>query len=153
MRTHGAVVGRRFRSVTKLTTKVRIGRGYLWGSFRIAAAALKTPTRNGYNAQGVNLNFNVGLVPRRSPRTRGFDSRFCHIPIGGFWQDVFDMHTYIPAYTHTHICILYVYIHIYIYINMYIFIFIYTHIYVDEFFVSQVASLAATMATGRPPSA
>jgi len=59
MRTHEAVVGRRFRRVTKLTTKVRIGRGYLWGSFLIAAAALKTPTRNGYNAQeGVNLNFN-----------------------------------------------------------------------------------------------
>jgi len=29
----------------------------VWGSFLIAAAALKTPTRNGYNAQGVNLNF------------------------------------------------------------------------------------------------
>jgi len=57
MRTHGAVVGRLFRSVTKLTTKVRIGRGYLWGIFLIAAAALKTPTRNGYNAHGVNLNF------------------------------------------------------------------------------------------------
>jgi len=57
MRTHGAVVGRWFRSVTKLNTKVRIGKGYLWGSFRIAAAALKTPTRNGYTAQGVNLNF------------------------------------------------------------------------------------------------
>ena len=27
----------------------------VWGSFLIAAAALKTPTRNGYNAQGVNL--------------------------------------------------------------------------------------------------
>ena len=52
-----SIVGHRFRSVTKLTTKVRIGRGYLWGSFLIAAAALKTPTRNGYNAQGVNLNF------------------------------------------------------------------------------------------------
>jgi len=59
MRTHGAVVGRRFRSVTKLTTKVRIGRGYLWESFLIAAAALKTPTRNGYNTQGFNLNFPV----------------------------------------------------------------------------------------------
>jgi len=45
------------RYVTKLTTNVRIGRGYLWGSFLIAAAALKTPTRNGYNAQGVNLKF------------------------------------------------------------------------------------------------
>jgi len=29
----------------------------VWGSFLIAAAALKTPTRNGYNAQGVNLTF------------------------------------------------------------------------------------------------
>jgi len=31
----------------------------VWGSFliTIAAAARKTPTRNGYNAQGVNLNF------------------------------------------------------------------------------------------------
>jgi len=57
MRTHGAVVGRRFRSVTKLTTKVRLGRGYLWGGVLIAAAALNTPTRNGYNAQGVNLKF------------------------------------------------------------------------------------------------
>jgi len=57
MRTHGAVVGRRFRSVTKLTIKVRIGRGYLWGGVLIAAAALITPTRNGYNAQGVNLEF------------------------------------------------------------------------------------------------
>ena len=27
----------------------------VWGSFLIAAAAFKTPTRNGYNAQGVNL--------------------------------------------------------------------------------------------------
>jgi len=75
MRTHGAVVGRRFRSVTKLTTKVRMGRGYLWGIFLIAAAALKTPTRNDYNAQGVNLKrgrlpaarFFVGLVLVRMP--------------------------------------------------------------------------------------
>jgi len=29
----------------------------VWGSFLIAAAALKTPTRNGYTAQGVNLTF------------------------------------------------------------------------------------------------
>jgi len=31
----------------------------VWGSFliAIAAAALKTPTRNGYIAQGVNLTF------------------------------------------------------------------------------------------------
>ena len=27
------------------------------GSFLIASAALKTPTKNGYNDQGVNLNF------------------------------------------------------------------------------------------------
>ena len=37
----------------------KLGRGYLWGSFLIAAAALKTPTRNCYNAQGGNLNFSV----------------------------------------------------------------------------------------------
>jgi len=29
-------------------------------SLLIAAAALKTPTRNGYNAQGVNLKFWLG---------------------------------------------------------------------------------------------
>jgi len=29
----------------------------IWGSFLIAAAALKTPTINGYNAQGGNLTF------------------------------------------------------------------------------------------------
>ena len=34
-------------------TKVRM----VWGSFLIAAAALKTPTRNGNNAQGGNLTF------------------------------------------------------------------------------------------------
>jgi len=34
-------------------TKVRM----VWGSFLIAAAALKTPTKNGYNSQGVNLTF------------------------------------------------------------------------------------------------
>jgi len=67
MRTHGAVVGRRFRSVTKLTTKVRIGRGYLWGSFLIAAAALKTPTKNGYNAQGVNLKLHMQSLPYPTP--------------------------------------------------------------------------------------
>jgi len=66
MRTHGALVGRQLRSVTKLTTTVRIGRGYLWGSFLIAAAALKTLTRNGYNAQGANLNFRA---PPENKRT------------------------------------------------------------------------------------
>jgi len=29
----------------------------VWGSFLIAAAALKTPTRSGHNTQGVNLTF------------------------------------------------------------------------------------------------
>jgi len=38
-------------------TKVRM----VWASFVIAAAALKTPTKNGYNAQGVNLT--VCLFP------------------------------------------------------------------------------------------
>jgi len=38
-------------------TKVRM----VWGSFLIAAAALKTPTRNGSNAQGVNLTYTAEL--------------------------------------------------------------------------------------------
>jgi len=33
------------------------------GEFSFAAAALKTPTRNGYNAQGVNLNFYRAVEP------------------------------------------------------------------------------------------
>jgi len=33
----------------------------VWGSFIIAAAALKTPTRNGDNAQGVNLTFRLNI--------------------------------------------------------------------------------------------
>jgi len=31
----------------------------VWWSFLIAAAALKTPTRNGYNAQGIYLKFRL----------------------------------------------------------------------------------------------
>jgi len=38
-------------------TKVRM----VWGSFLIAAAALKTPTRNGYKAQGAKLTFRLSL--------------------------------------------------------------------------------------------
>jgi len=46
-------------------TKVRM----VWGSFLIAAAALKTPTRNGYNVQGVNLTFPTSSLPGRTTRT------------------------------------------------------------------------------------
>jgi len=42
-------------------TKVRM----VWGSFLIAAAAFKTPTRNGYNAQGVNLTTHTGFPVHR----------------------------------------------------------------------------------------
>jgi len=38
--------------------------GVCW-SFLIAAAALKTPTRNGYNAQGVNLTFRFEVFSRQ----------------------------------------------------------------------------------------
>jgi len=34
----------------------------VWGNGRIAAAALKTPTRIGYNAQGGNLTFNKSIA-------------------------------------------------------------------------------------------
>jgi len=36
----------------------------VWGSFLIAAAALKTPTRSGSNAQGGNLTFCVSGAER-----------------------------------------------------------------------------------------
>ena len=47
-------------------TKVRM----VWGSFLIAGATLKTPTRNGYNAQGVNLTFYDSFPPFTGPRAR-----------------------------------------------------------------------------------
>jgi len=50
MQTHGSSVGCRVRSVAKLTLE------WYAGGVLIPAAALKTPTINGYNAQGVNLN-------------------------------------------------------------------------------------------------
>ena len=40
-------------------TKVRM----LWGGVLIAAAALKTPTINGWNAQGANLTFYRAVEP------------------------------------------------------------------------------------------
>jgi len=43
----------------------------MWGSFLIAAAALKTPTRNGYNAQGVNLNLRFVPRPKLGERDTG----------------------------------------------------------------------------------
>jgi len=43
MRTHGAVVGRRFRSVTKLTTKVRIGGAIYGGVFLLLPQRSKHP--------------------------------------------------------------------------------------------------------------
>jgi len=87
MRTHGAVVSRRFRSITKLATKVRIGRGYLWGSLLTVAAALKTPTRNGYNAQGVNLKsiyINIYVAPGSLRLTPLSDRTGLRIPLGPY---------------------------------------------------------------------
>jgi len=53
----GRTEQRRAQGSKRCKTKVRM----LWGSFLIVAAAFKPPTRNGYDAQGVNLN----LRPRR----------------------------------------------------------------------------------------
>jgi len=48
-----------YPSVSKrYETEVRV----VWGNFLIAAAALNTPTRNGYNAQGDNLTFGIAVV-------------------------------------------------------------------------------------------
>ena len=70
-------------------TKVRME----WESFliAIAAAALKTPTRNGYNAQGVNLTFCVSFISynsrhnsiARSRETGGWSCCTCSFSRGG----------------------------------------------------------------------
>ena len=52
----GRTEQRRPPVLKRYETKVR----RVWGSVLIAAAALKTPTRNGYNAQGANFKFWVG---------------------------------------------------------------------------------------------
>ena len=102
-------------SVTKLTTKVRTGvRGYLWVSFLIAAAALKTPTRNGYNAQGVNLIFWFGrfYAARTGSRRRRCQRNSIYVYI------------FIYAYICVHIIYIYLYMNIHVHacirINMHI---------------------------------
>jgi len=65
----GRTEQRRPPGTKRYETKVRM----VWGSFLIAAAALKTPTRNCCNAQGVNLAFTQQIS-----KIRG-----CHPPAGG----------------------------------------------------------------------
>jgi len=51
----GRTEQRRPQCSKRCETKV----GPVWGSFLVAAAALKPPTRNGYTTQGVNLKFTI----------------------------------------------------------------------------------------------
>jgi len=64
----GRTEQRRLPGLKRYETKVRL----VWVSFIIAAAALNTPTRNGYNTQGVNLTCN-----------RNFFQSFLYVEIGG----------------------------------------------------------------------
>jgi len=59
----GRTEQRRPPVLKRYETKVRM----VWGSFLIAAAARKTPTRNCYNAQGVNLTFHPPPPPPPPP--------------------------------------------------------------------------------------
>jgi len=75
---HRPPVSRRYE------TKVRM----VWGSLLIAAAALKTPTKNGYNAQGVNLTFLLCLRSKTHISARGRHTPlqrlgYGSIPVGG----------------------------------------------------------------------
>jgi len=57
----------------------------VWGSFLIAAAALKTRTRNGYNAQGVNLTFFRSFVLKiRVRRVTAHAARL--VKVGSSWM-------------------------------------------------------------------
>jgi len=130
-------------------TKVRM----LWGSFLIAAAALKTPARLGHNAQGVNLTFSGSSTPSPPPRhlraqpflcVWWFQWRagcVCAAACGWAWcrrevdcprvwcgrllRDGLHCCRQISIYLY-----LYLYIHIYIYVHMYIYIYTYSYIYI-----------------------
>ena len=54
----GRTEQRRPQGSKRCKTKVKL----VWGRFLIAAAALKTPTRNGSNAQGSKLKSHLGRV-------------------------------------------------------------------------------------------
>jgi len=61
----------------------------VWGSFliAIAAAALKTPTRNGYNAQDVNLTlFNRAVEPNSLLAVLASPSVFFYSPNHLAWN-------------------------------------------------------------------
>jgi len=105
-----------------LETKVRM----VWGSFLVAAAALKTPTRNGSNAQGVNLTlyiyYKVCSRPTSQRRASPSTTWWVCIDLFMFMYILYiyrgglpRIHIYIYMYTHTHI-----YAHINIYIYTYI---------------------------------
>jgi len=66
----GRTEQRRPPVLKRYETKVRM----VWGSFLIAAAARKTPTRNCYNAQGVNLTFHPPPPPPPPPPPRPPDA-------------------------------------------------------------------------------
>jgi len=55
MWTHGAASAAGFEA---LRIKVRL----VWGGVLIAAGTLKTPVKNGYNAQGVNLSIFASII-------------------------------------------------------------------------------------------
>jgi len=87
------------------------------GDFLTAAAALKTPTRNCYNAQGVNLNLSAVCLQVRA----GVEAlvRTCGIST----DRIFEVTSYI--FVHMFIYIVYIYIYVYICVCVCVFIYIY----------------------------
>jgi len=94
MRTHGAASAAGFEACE---TKV----GMVWGSFFIAAAALKTPTRNDYNAQ--NFNFKLYLLVERPPppHPAAHSSFICTSTCKKYAYSYFIHSSYVYIYTAT----------------------------------------------------
>ena len=112
MRAHGAASAAGFEALRNSRM--------VWGSFLIVAAALKTPTRNGYNAQGVNLTFYFLLAGAAVGGGEGaFRGRVAPGQEGPAALRTGTVYVYTHTHTYIYICThlsIYVYIYIYIYI-------------------------------------
>jgi len=58
----------------------------VWGSCLIAAAALETPTKNSYNAQGINLTFLHSFFRRRIQGTQAAPQDALHRRAPRLWR-------------------------------------------------------------------
>jgi len=103
LQTYGAVVGRRFRIVTKLTTKNRIGRGYLWGVFFLLLQLSKHPREMVITPKASTSIFEVNNRTGTVHLCRVIYLNVYNMCVYRYIHVYIDRHTYTYAYTHIHI--------------------------------------------------